>query len=441
MRLLPLSVAIDGPAAAGKSTTARAVARRLGLLYVDSGAMYRALALKLIALGLDPHDPDVLSSFLRSTRIDLEDRDGDTRVILDGEDVTGRLRDERVGTFASTIAPLRAVRVYLVERQRELARRRGVVMEGRDIGTVVLPDAALKIYLTASLEVRSARRVEELTGRGLPADPAVIRRLIEERDRRDLERDESPLRAAADAVTVDTTALTIDEQVERVVAEVRRRAEEAPAAPIRGFYRVARAIARAIARVFFGLRIEGVEHLPPAGGFILASNHASALDPPLVGACATRRLAYLAKAELFRPPGLKQLIEALGAIPIRRQAFDRQALDLAKTVLKGGSGLLLFPEGTRTRSGELGPGRPGVSMLAAEAGVPVIPAFVRGTFRPREAFLRRTPFLVRFGAAIAPPALGSGPAWREELRLHTARIMEAIALLDPGRSRSPRRPR
>jgi len=424
----PLSVAIDGPAAAGKSTTARAVARRLGLLYVDSGAMYRALALKLLEGGIDPADTAALERFLASTKIDLADRGGETQVILDGEEVTERLRDEKVGTFASTIAPLKAVRSHLVDRQRELARDRGVVMEGRDIGTVVLPEATVKIFLTASLEVRAERRQRELAERGRAADLAGIRQLIAERDRRDLERAESPLRAAPDAVEVNTTSLGVEEQIEVVLAEVRRRS----GTDITGFYRFIRTLAIGIAHLLFRLRVEGLEHLPLAGGFILAANHASLLDPPLVGLCATRRLGYLAKGELFTIPGLKQLIEAMGAIPIHRRGLDRRGLEAAKRVLASGCGLVLFPEGTRTRSGKLGPGRPGVSMLAAESGVMVVPAHVRGTWRLGRAILRRPVVVVRFGAALPPPAMGSGRAWRDELRAHADHIMQAIAELGDG---------
>jgi cytidylate kinase len=452
---IPLSIAIDGPAAAGKSTTAREVARRLGLLYVDSGAMYRALAWKLLDRKVDPADSAALEHLLASTTIDLADRGGETQVILDGEEITERLRDERVGSFASTIAPLKMVRAYLVDRQREVARNRGVVMEGRDIGTVVLPEAAVKIFLIASLDVRAERRQRELLARGRPADLAEIRRLIAERDRRDLERAESPLRPAPDAVEVDTTSLGVEEQVEQVLDVVRRRSgelgeERSPntgsgggGTDITGFYWFIRSLARAIARVLFRLRIEGLHHLPRQGGFILAANHASLLDPPLMGLCATRRLGYLAKEELFTIPGLKQLIEAMGAIPIHRSGPDRLGIEAAKSVLTRGCGLLLFPEGTRTRSGALGPARPGVSMLAAESGVVVIPAHIQGTWRLGSAIFRRPRVVVRFGPALSPPATGSGRAWRDELRAHAGRIMQAIAGLgnagtDPARTVPPR---
>ncbi len=178
------------------------------------------------------------------------------------------------------------------------------------------------------------------------------------------------------------------------------------------------------------MKVEGTEHLPVQGGFILAANHVAWVDPPLLGAAATRRLGYLAKEELFVPYGFRHLILALGAIPIRRRNLDRRGLEAAKKVLASGLGLVLFPEGTRSRTGKLGPGKPGVSMLAAEAGVPVVPAYIQGTRCLWGAFLRRSPFRIRFGPPLGPPRMGQGPVWREEMRAHTGRIMDAIAGLD-----------
>jgi 1-acyl-sn-glycerol-3-phosphate acyltransferase len=208
-----------------------------------------------------------------------------------------------------------------------------------------------------------------------------------------------------------------------------------------GFYAASWWAARILARILFGLDVRGTEHLPARGGFILAANHVSALDPPILGCSSPRRLAYLAKRELFRMPGFRHLIVALGAFPIHRQTLDRQALEIAKKVLAEGFGLLLFPEGTRIRSGELGQGRPGVSLLAAEAQAPIIPACIQGTLRLGDALLRRPPILVRFGEPLAPPPQGEGREWREVLRAHTAEVMAAIARLqaigDPRARRHP----
>jgi 1-acyl-sn-glycerol-3-phosphate acyltransferase len=235
----------------------------------------------------------------------------------------------------------------------------------------------------------------------------------------------APLPEAGDEVGISPVAASVTEPPALLPELAGRNVTR-----IAGFYRTAWILARFLFRVLFGLRIQGTEHLPVTGGFILASNHVNFIDPPVLGASATRRLGYVAKEELFRSFWLRHLIQALGAIPIRRQALDRQALEVAKTLLKMGSGLLLFPEGTRSRSGELGPGRPGVSMLAAEAGVPIVPAYIRGTRSLGNAFLRRRPILIRFGPPLAPPTMGKGPAWRDTLRAHTRQVMEEIARLE-----------
>jgi cytidylate kinase len=232
-------IAIDGPAAAGKSTTARGIARRLGLLYVDTGAMYRALSIKVVRQGVDAGDAAAVAALLPGTTVSLAARPaeppvagsavepagapGRVAVLLDGEDVSGLLRTEQVGEVASTIAQHRAVRAFLVEQQRRLAAGAGVVMEGRDIGTIVLPDADLKVYLVAGTGERARRRQQEMAERGTELELDEVRRMIVERDRRDREREESPLVAAPDAVTIDTTDLTIEGQIEAVIAEVERR--------------------------------------------------------------------------------------------------------------------------------------------------------------------------------------------------------------------------
>jgi cytidylate kinase len=217
-----LVIAMDGPSASGKSTTAGAVARRLGYLHIDTGAMYRALALKAIREAVNLADPSELEALLNRTSIDCVVRAGSFRVLLDGVDVTDEIREAEVSLKSSEIAALPQVRRCLVERQRRLAADGGVVMEGRDIGTVVLRDADLKVYLDASPEERGKRRwLEEKEAEESKSRDEVLKEL-KERDHRDMTREHSPLEVACDAVRIDTTRLTIDEQVEEVLREVKR---------------------------------------------------------------------------------------------------------------------------------------------------------------------------------------------------------------------------
>ena len=211
------NVAIDGPAGAGKSTIAKRIARRLGYIYVDTGAMYRAMAYYLIQNQIDAADQEAIAAACQHADISICYQDGEQVVLLNGENVNAYLRTEAVGNMASVSSVVPEVRKKLVELQQKLARETDVVMDGRDIGTVVLPDADVKVYLTASVETRAKRRFLELQEKGESADLAKIAADIEDRDYRDMHRDISPLRQAEDATLVDSSDMTIDQVVERIL--------------------------------------------------------------------------------------------------------------------------------------------------------------------------------------------------------------------------------
>lgn len=211
------NIAIDGPAGAGKSTIARRVAKELAFVYVDTGAMYRAMALYLIRSGAGKEDVKEFGRLCQGADISIEYREGEQTVILNGENVTPLLRTEEVGNMASVSSADPKVREKLLDLQRKLAASMSVVMDGRDIGTTILPDADVKIYLTASSQKRAERRYKELTEKGISCCLDEIRMDIEERDRRDMNREISPLRQAEDAVLVDSSDMTIEEVTERIL--------------------------------------------------------------------------------------------------------------------------------------------------------------------------------------------------------------------------------
>jgi cytidylate kinase len=217
MRPKPI-VAIDGPAGAGKSTVARLVAQAVGFLYVDTGAMYRAMAWRADELRLTPDDVEPIAAMAQQSDVRLEDAPGGKqRVFINGVDVTDAIRTPRISNLVSPISAIPGVRARMVELQRQMGASGGVVMEGRDIQTVVFPDAEVKIFLTASPAERARRRWLELQQRGITADLAQIQRDIEERDTRDSQRDVAPLSKAADAIEVNTDGLTIEQVVERII--------------------------------------------------------------------------------------------------------------------------------------------------------------------------------------------------------------------------------
>lgn len=212
------NIAIDGPAGAGKSTVAKKVAKELSFVYVDTGAMYRAMALYLLRKGVNREDPDEIGEACQNAEISIEYQNGEQIVLLGGENVNAHLRTEEVSAMASVSSAVPRVREKLLDLQRKLARTMSVVMDGRDIGTTILPDADVKIYLTASSLTRARRRYLEYQEKGEPCDLAEIQKTIEERDQRDMTREISPLCQAEDAVLVDSSELTIDETVEKILS-------------------------------------------------------------------------------------------------------------------------------------------------------------------------------------------------------------------------------
>ncbi len=214
---MAFNVAIDGPAGAGKSTIAKIVAKEKGFVYVDTGAMFRALAIYFIRQGIKADEHEKISASLSGADVTIEYINGEQQVILNGENVTPILRTEEVGNMASASSVNGDVRAKMKELQQKLAATTNVVMDGRDIGTVILPNAQVKVYLTASVEVRAERRYKELVEKGLEADLEKIKKDIEERDYRDMNRDIAPLRQAEDATLVDSSYLTIEESAKTIL--------------------------------------------------------------------------------------------------------------------------------------------------------------------------------------------------------------------------------
>jgi cytidylate kinase len=225
---LPLSerrliIAIDGPAGSGKSTTARLLAKRLGYTYLDTGAFYRALTLKVLESGVSPENGAAVLRLAETTKIDLQPQQEKNRVFLDGRDVTKAIRAPRVTNAIAPISENPHVRAMMVELQRAAGRKGGVVIEGRDIGTVVFPDADLKIFMQASLEERTRRRQEELAAEGIVRDYETLREEIAQRDLKDAQRKVAPLLRAPDAILLDNTKMTIAQQIEFIVQELHKK--------------------------------------------------------------------------------------------------------------------------------------------------------------------------------------------------------------------------
>lgn len=217
-----MKIAIDGPAGAGKSSIAKLVAKKLSFVYVDTGAMFRTVAYYFLSQGKDPSDAEMVTEECEKISISIEYKDGAQHIFLDGTDVSTEIRQEEVGKNASVVAKNQAVRNRLLALQRQMAEKQDVIMDGRDIGTVVLPDAQVKIYLTASASVRAERRYKELVEKGETCDLKKIEEDIIARDEQDMNREIAPLKQAEDAVLVDSSYMTIEEVVDKIIEIVEK---------------------------------------------------------------------------------------------------------------------------------------------------------------------------------------------------------------------------
>ena len=405
-------ITIDGPAGAGKSTVARVLAERLGYTLIPTGAMYRALALSMMRSGVPAREGAELSAHLAPLSIVV----AAGHVYLNGEDVTESIRSREVAQITSEVTTLASVRAKVTPLQREMAAEGGVVLEGRDTGTVVCPDAEVKFYLTASLEARARRRQAELAAAGTSVSLAAITSELAARDKQDETRELAPLRRPRGAIELDTSDLTADQVVERLMSAIEHH-KNGGGAPIpwNRLYATCKVLAVAFMRLLFRLEAIGSENVPAHGPVLLVANHSSVLDPPLIGGASHRQLTYLAKAELFKIP-----------------LFG--ALRTAKRVLEEGGALLVFPEGTRGDEGVIGPAKPGAGLLAVSSGAAVVPVYVRGSGRawPRGRRLPRpAKVTVTFGKPLRFEAV-RGAERKVQYEVASRQMMDAISRLRNG---------
>jgi cytidylate kinase len=465
-RGVPRVIAIDGPAGSGKSTVARELARRLGLDYLDTGAMYRSVAFAALQRGIDPEDKEPVARLARQIAIDVGDL-----VRVDGYDATIEIRGPEVTRAVSTVAANPEVRAELRDRQRAWAQEHGGgVVEGRDIGTVVFPSAEIKVFLTAADDERARRRHREVTALNYDADsPGLavesIQAEMARRDLLDASRAAGPLAVADDAVVIDTTGRSVDDIVDEVMARVRA-TEGSPAAvgtgaplvrdsrgvwrperPSRraeafdlGLYGLCRAAIHVFARVYWRLSIDGTANLPPAGAYVVAPVHRSNIDTPLIGCITRRRLRFLGKDSLWKNRASARFLSALGGFPVHRGTVDRDALRRCIEVVEAGEPLVLFAEGTRQSGPLVHELFEGAAYVALRTGVPIIPVGIGGSERamPKGSkMLWPVRIAIVVGEPIEPPAAERLRGSRRAARELTAQLHKELqAMFDAAQVRA-----
>lgn len=491
-----LVVAIDGPAASGKTSVGAAVAARLGLRFCDTGLLYRAVTYAARLRGIDVAAVDRLVPLAAEIRLEADGAGRYAIVTLDGLDVTEAVHSPDVDAHVSAYARIPELRAALLGRQREIAARGGVVMAGRDIGTVVLPDADVKVYLDASVEERARRRTEERAVAPDSPAAAVVLEQLRARDEHDASRPVAPLRRPADAITIATDGLSFDASVDRVADAVtahtggpgaspadhgpgtsptehdpgprpaaRQRVPKRPppkptpiASRVTWVIRIGSFVMRVVARLFTRVVIEGdVGAIPRTGAVLIAANHASNADPVLIGGFLNNRLGrainWMGKREVFDWPVISWLARHGGVHPVDRGAADVEAFRTAMRILGEGNILAVFPEGTRSPDGRLQAAKDGITVLAARSGALIVPIGIGNSDllwpRGRKLPVRTPRVTVRIGvpfrladalAAEAPSDAGpdgesSITSRRRSNAAGTEIIMRRIAELLPERQR------
>ena len=415
-----IRIAIDGPGGAGKSSVAKAVSHTLGIIYVDTGALYRNIGLYMLDHGIDTKDADVVVPALKDISIELKFENGRQVILLNGVDRGDEIRTPAASMAASHVSAIPAVRDFLLDLQRSIAKKNSLVMDGRDIGTVILPDAEVKIFLTASPEARAYRRFKELTAAGKEVTLKQVYDEMVERDKNDSTRSVAPCVPAEDAVYLDNSKLNLEETVEEIIKIVKKKTKDTT--PL---YQFLKAIVSPIYRLLFNVRVIGKENVPTEGGVLLCPNHLAAVDVISIGAVCPRQITCIAKKELFEIPVLGGLVKALGAVKIDRGGADVGAIKAAVSAIESGKTVVIFPQGHRCPGVNLASTqiRHGAGLIAYYAKCNVVPVCIN-IKGGKYSLFRKTEII--YGKPIKYSELGYTDGGREEYAAATEKIFGQV---------------
>lgn len=415
-----IRIAIDGPGGAGKSSVAKEVAKRLGFIYVDTGALYRTIAFHILQKGIDPHDTITVSKELANIRLELKFSDGKQVILLNDTDVGDSIRTPEISMAASAVSAIKEVRDYLLNTQRSVARNNSVIMDGRDIGTVILPYAEVKIFLTASPKARAKRRYDELLSKGQSVTYEQVYEEMAARDKNDSTREIAPCKPAADAVILDNSNMTLEETAKKIIKIVKKKK--------RTFYMKIHFIFAPLIRFFQRIKPIGLENVSDDKGYLICSNHIAAKDIIMIAAAYPKQIRCIAKKELFSVPILSCLIKKLGAVSLDRSGTDVSAIKTAVNLAKAGLNVAIFPQGHRYPSTDPSttPIKSGAGLIAYKSGIDILPVFIR-VKNNKYSFLRKIEIV--FGKPIKNSELGFTNGGSEEYKAATDKIFSEILKL------------
>lgn len=427
-------VAIDGPAGTGKGTMAELLSKKYHLLNVDTGAMYRCVTLEMLNKNIKLDDDEKIADMLKTIKIDMSAENGKQKVVLNGRDVTEQIRSKEVSANVSTVSSIKQIRLAMSGLQRKMAQGKNVIMEGRDIGTVVFPTADVKIYLDANVEVRAQRRFQQNQEKGIEMSYEEVLESIKKRDKNDMEKEMGALKVAPGAVVIDTTQMTIKQQeqamckvIDKKLKEKKKEEKIYKIRPETTWKKIERATIKkliyAFYRILFRIEKTGEENVPIDGPVILCANHLNMWDAVGLVTATKRRILFIAKEDLFNNSFLNWIAHVFDVIPIKRGMRDMEAMKRCLGALKDGNALGLFPEGTRRGLEKGAKVQNGAAYMALKTKSKVVPVGIQGTFKP---FTKVT---LNYGKPIDYTNYDNKNPEKEDLEKATKEIMDNIIML------------
>lgn len=427
-------VAIDGPAGTGKGTMAKLLGKKYNLVNIDTGATYRCVTLEMINKNIGLDEEEKIAEMLKNIKIEMSNENGKQKVLLNGKDVTEKIRSKEVSSLVSQVSSIKQIRIAMAGLQRRMAQGKDVIMEGRDIGTVIFPTADVKIYLDANVEVRAQRRFKENQEKGIEMSYEEVLENIKKRDKNDMEKEMGALKVAPGATVIDASNMTI-KQVENTISKIidkklKNKKKEEKIYKIRPettWKKIERATIKKLIYAFYRIlfRIEkiGEENVPMEGPVILCANHLNMWDAVGLVTATKRRIMFIAKEDLFHNGFLNWIAHVFDVIPIKRGMRDMEAMKRNLTALKNGEALGLFPEGTRKGLEKGEKVQNGAAYMALKTKVKVVPVGIQGTFKPF------TKVALNYGKPLDFTQYPNKNPEKEDLEKATKEIMDNIIML------------